>query len=269
MRSCRVAVLIAAVAAAACAREPGRGGPAGAALDWTMRDLQRSWSADSADTVRDVWVSLHYPEFTAAPGGRAAVDSLNRWVESRLVAAAATDSTPADLEALAARMIANYQELRRDIGGPAAAWFYENEVRVTWDSLGLVSLVSTADSYTGGAHGSAVRLHGVLDTRTGRRLALDDLFEPVARESLRALGEAAFRAARRLPPGAPLDREGFWFPSGRFALTPNFGIEPGGVVFHYNSYEIAPYAMGPTTLRLPWEPLAGLLRGPLEPLASR
>ena len=252
-----------ALAIAACARreEP----PPPPRLEWTMQELQRSWSADLPDTSREVWVSLHYPGFTSVPGDPAALDSLNGWVERTLVAASMTDSAPGDLESLAGQMVANYQEVRRRFGEPPAPWFYENEILVTWDTLGVVSMISSADSYTGGAHGAAIRIWGVLDANTGRRLALGDLIAASARDTLLRLGEAAFREARRLAPGVPLDQSGFWFEGGRFRLTSNFGLEEDGLVFHYNSHEVAPYAMGPTTIAIPWDAIAGYLRpdGPL------
>lgn len=254
-----------ALAVFACARREEASGPS--RLEWTMQDLQRSWSADSADTSREVWVSFHYPLFTASPGGPVAVDSLNAWVKQVLVASAQSDSTPGDLEALAGQMIANYQGVRRDFGTVSAPWFYENEVRVTWDSLGVISMISSADGYTGGAHGSAVRIWGVLDANTGRRLALGDLIAASARDTLERLGEAAFRGARRIPEGGALQRDGFWFENGRFRLAGNFGLDRDGLVFHYNSYEVAPYAMGPTTVVIPWDAVAGYLR-PDGPLAS-
>lgn len=264
-----VPLALALLAGFACARREEPPPPAG--LGWTMQDLQRSWSADQADTLPEVWISLHYPEFTDPAAPRAA-DSLNAWVEQALVAASQTDSTPGDLEALARQMIANYQSLRRDLpGSPVGSWYYENEVLVRWDSLGVLAMVSTADSYLGGAHGNAVRIHAVFDRATGRRLGFGDLFDPAEGAALTAAAEAAFREARRLPEDVRLDRAGFWFEDGRFRLTPNFGLEREGIVLNYNSYDIAPYAMGPTAVRLPWDSVAGLLRadGPLAPLRGR
>jgi len=257
---------------AACAGRPATR-PA-ARVVWTMHDLRRAWNADSADTAKDVWVSLYYPQFTAAPG-RAAVDSLNAWVESVLFAPAGSESA-ATLESLAADFIESYRRFKLDFPeSRLAGWFYENEIRVTWDSLGLVSMVSSADSYTGGAHGAQIRTWGVLDARSGRRLGIPDLVGPEHRDSLERLGEAAFRAMRGLAAEAPLDSLGFMFPGGRFGLNRNFGLDRDGLVFHFNPYEVGPYAIGPTEVRLDWDLVRPLLRGngPLaalrrEPLAA-
>src|SRR5262245_47438536 len=91
-----LAVALTAVLAFACARKAPA--PEPARLEWTMQDVQRSWSADTADTVRDVWVSLHYPQFTRVPGGAAVTDSLNRWVQLALLGMSQSDSAPGDIE---------------------------------------------------------------------------------------------------------------------------------------------------------------------------
>lgn len=263
-------ILLPVVAAGlfACGCAPRDEAPGPPVLAWTVRDVQRSWGSNPADTTRDVWVSFTLPEFSSAPGGPAAAESLNAWTEQALLAGSPGDSALGSPEDIAAQMIANYQSLRREVPGMRAPWFYENEVRVAWDSLATVAMVSSADRYTGGAHGSAVKRWGVLDTHTGRRLRVSDLIESGGLDSLSRLAEAAFRRTRGIAPEARLDHEGFWFHNGRFTLSPNFGLERGGLVFHYNPYDVAPYAMGPTTVVVRWDEAAPLLRadGPLAAL---
>ena len=44
-------------------------------------------------------------------------------------------------------------------------------------------------------------------------------------------------------------------------------IAEDGLIFHYNAYEVAPYALGSTQILLPWETIASLLR-PDGPVAA-
>ena len=264
------ALLALALALAACGRTPGGSGPP-ARTTWTMKDVQKSWQADPADTTKEVWVSFHYPEFTAAPGP-AAVDSLNEWVRVRLLRSAPGDTVPASLDAMAASLIEDYREFRtRNPESRLTGWFFEGEVAVTWDTLGVVSLNAVSDGYTGGAHGFSVRTLAMFDARNGRRLRVDDLIAPGSRDSLERLAEAAFRAARHLAPDTPLDEEGFRFEGGRFRLNGNAGIDREGLTFFYNEYEVAPHSMGTTEARIGWSDLRPLLRtdGPLASLARR
>ena len=79
-------------------------------------------------------------------------------------------------------------------------------------------------------------------------------------------GERAFRLARELKETDDLAVAGFFeSAAGRFALNENFAPTVDGLAFHYDAYEIAAYAAGPTDLLIPWEEIADLILadGPL------
>ena len=254
--------------ALSCGPSAGPAGPPTHAI-YQMQDVQKSWQADPADSTKEVWVSFHYPQFTAAPGA-AAVDSLNEWVRLRLLRSAPADTMPASLDALAASLIADYRTFReRNPSSRLVGWFFEGEIAVTWDSLGVVTLDAVSDGYTGGAHGFSARTLAMFDATTGRRLGIADLVRPDALEALAGLAESEFRGVRRLAPDAKLDQEGFWFEGGRFRLNDNAGLGAHGLTFYYNDYEIAPHSMGPTEVRIEWAELRPLLRadGPLGAFA--
>jgi hypothetical protein len=59
---------------------------------------------------------------------------------------------------------------------------------------------------------------------------------------------------------ADLKQAGFSFPGGNFALPENFGFASDGLIFYYNSYDIAPYYFGPTEVRIPYQEVRELLR---------
>ncbi len=86
-----------------------------------------------------------------------------------------------------------------------------------------------------------------------REVTLCTLFTEQSRKSITAIGEKIFREERGLSKDTGLGELGFWFDNGQFSLTDNFAILPQGILFHYNSYEIASYAMGETTILLPYE----------------
>jgi hypothetical protein len=49
------------------------------------------------------------------------------------------------------------------------------------------------------------------------------------------------------------------FENDQFFLPDNFAIVEEGITFFYNSYEIAPYAMGATELILRYDELKGIM----------
>ena len=47
---------------------------------------------------------------------------------------------------------------------------------------------------------------------------------------------------------------------GNFVLNDNIGMTEDKVIVHYNPYEIAPYAQGPTTIELDKNALGDILK---------
>ncbi|MBI3037952.1 DUF3298 domain-containing protein [bacterium] len=68
------------------------------------------------------------------------------------------------------------------------------------------------------------------------------------------------------PADAQVKDSGFTFPKNEFALNENFLVSKDGLLFFFNSYEIAPYALGPTQILLPWRYIKTLvkLKGPVD-----
>jgi hypothetical protein len=67
------------------------------------------------------------------------------------------------------------------------------------------------------------------------------------------IAESEFRKIKSIPENTATNKEWFW--NGLFYLPDNFAFTDAGLLFHYNSYEIAPYALGATELIIPYEKL--------------
>jgi hypothetical protein len=156
-------------------------------------------------------------------------------------------------------------------------WYYDEDIVSSFVSVKkflpgyktLLTLTKTTDTYTGGAHGNSVITSFVIDMAAIKRLTLDDLFGN--REELRRLLEAELHRQYRLPEEAPLSQAGFF--EDTLELPENFLITqnapdniPGAtgqdphISFLWNTYEIAPYVMGPVRVDLPLREMSGLLR---------
>lgn len=140
-------------------------------------------------------------------------------------------------------------------------WELNGVVAIPWRSpRQLITLRAVTYAFAGGPHSLGQEWYGVIDGRSGKRLALRDIFADSAGASV--IVERQFRRAKRLPPESSLARSGWWFREDQFELTPNVGLSAEGVVFHWNPYAIAPYAAGPTTLVVPYDSLqAALAKG--------
>jgi hypothetical protein len=121
----------------------------------------------------------------------------------------------------------------------------------------ILSLAVNHWAYTGGAHGITSDRHVGIDLRTGRRLALAELFAAGFEERLTALIKEELRRGKGLPTGASLEEAGFWEKD--IAPAENFFVDAEGVGFRYNPYDIAAYAAGSFSPVIPFAKLRDLL----------
>jgi hypothetical protein len=77
---------------------------------------------------------------------------------------------------------------------------------------------------------------------------------------LNNVAEKIFCKVKELKPEDNLEEAGFWFKGNKFSFNENFGIRNEGLVFYFNSYEIAPYAMGPTEIMIPYSEIKNLVK---------
>ena len=146
-------------------------------------------------------------------------------------------------------------------------YFLERTVEVTRADSGIVSLLYTEDTYSGGAHGYRGRYGRTFDAATGEPLTLADLAEDSdafladCADCLWELsrdGEHAAYAPDGYFPGYEeylpgLLRDGNWF------------FAENGLVVIANTYELAPYAAGCITFTLPYTWLGRYLKAEYMP----
>jgi hypothetical protein len=137
-------------------------------------------------------------------------------------------------------------------------WTEETHTEVILNRDVVFSTRKSTYRYTGGAHGLGTEKYTSYGT-DGYELMLEQIVYPEKITELTQLAEGVFRQHYGIAPHGHLEDAGFSFEHNRFALSHNFGLSENGLVFHYNPYEIAPYALGPTTLLLPYHEIKHLL----------
>jgi hypothetical protein len=264
----RLVALAAVLALAGCDGAPiaRHETAAPATLAFTSHAFADSTGDCGGDRRRCTWVTLRWVE---AHGG-AAADSLDAWTRARMFAGTGERGgrLEAAPESVATRFIAAFEVFHHDWPDAPASWFLERTVAVALDTLGVVTLAATDESFAGGAHGMHVARDASFTVADGRRLTLADLVVSARDSALAALGERVFRATRGIPPAQTLAQAGFFADAGgAFAFSDDVAITRDGVRFHWDPYAIAAYAWGPTTITLPWVDVAPFARrdGPLAP----
>lgn len=144
-------------------------------------------------------------------------------------------------------------------------WYREERMQVAGAAGDLVSVLSTVDTYTGGAHPNTFH-HSYL-LRAGRtgvvKLELADLFGRQSRWLVR-LSDLVLDGLRR--------QQATWVVDGQVARLNEddlsvFTLTAQGVTFHFSPYLMGPYVQGTFRVTLPFETLTDLAT-PDSPLAT-
>jgi hypothetical protein len=151
--------------------------------------------------------------------------------------------------------IKDYEEFSKTSGEKVEPWYYKSNVVVEVLTDTLISLAINEEYYTGGAHGGTGRYFTNINPLTGKKVSLSDVLKPGYEAALNMLGEKAFRKVKNLSDTSSLVANNFEFPDNTFKLNQNYGFTKEGIEFHFNSYEIAPYAAGPTGIIIGYEEL--------------
>ena len=123
------------------------------------------------------------------------------------------------------------------------------------------------NEYTGGAHGIYMSTFLNLDLKTLSPIRLDDLFEGDYKEALTDLLWKQLMADNNVSTRQELEDMGY-ATTGDLEPIENFYLDPTGITFYYNVYEIAPYVMGATKITLSYEDIAPLMNGKFIVLSS-
>lgn len=141
-----------------------------------------------------------------------------------------------------------YIEFKEDFPEVETKWFLDRQVKVLGQREGIVTLSFFESSYMGGAHSNEMTFYKNYLISTGRRVTLEEFYTSAERAQLTKIAETEFRKQKNLGAEDSLEEAGFWFDNGTFSLNDNFYLTEEGVTFFYNSYEIAAYSHGSTTI---------------------
>jgi len=154
----------------------------------------------------------------------------------------------------------NYRKANADLYQEGAAsfdWMKAKAVRIQYNEKQILSLEFYDHGYTGGAHGLSLSKFIVLSLNDGHKITLEEIFRPDFRNDLRDILNSQIRDQYDISKNTDLRDAGFWVE----ALDPsdNFYLNKDGIGFYYNQYEVAPFAMGPVDIFIPYHKLKRIM----------
>ncbi|MDR0375509.1 MAG: RsiV family protein [Treponema sp.] len=201
-------------------------------------------------------ISLNLLEFTENDGLR---DCMRRVLYEDSSPAIYADSLIAALEENYAATAGLWEEFNT---AASFNWEYRESVEAA-DGGRVAQIKRTRFAFTGGAHGNQTEEFFVFDKdgKTPNYVLLSDIILPDAQTALLRIIESRLRTDAGLSVEDPLSANGFFddaveMPSQVFIAGEG---APLGVGFHWNPYEIAPYARGYVETVVPYEAIQDML----------
>lgn len=193
--------------------------------------------------------NVEYPKITGMVTG-IVMEKINENIKSNIFDFAFISDKPESFESLIKELSQEYTDILKDIPDYKASWSMEINSDIIYQDTAFISVASTIYSYTGGAHPNTYQVYRSYDLKTGKAITLSDLLKIGFEEDLNESAEIEFRMLKEIPPSQALKSKDYFFENGTFQLNDNFAIINRSLIFYYNAFEIAPYAIGPTELEL-------------------
>lgn len=210
-----------------------------------------------SDSITCTYIKIDYPEFSDT-----AYAELNEVIHQKLNEAVSSyfseEAIGGSYEYMANLFIRDYNSFKIDFPDYGIGWYVRVFSEITYESQKILSFRIDAESFTGGAHPNSSSVFYVIDKRTRNTLSAPEIISDTAK--FKRILEAAFRKQKGIDEGQSFADKGFYLEEGDFLLSNNIGITEEHVIVHFNPYEIAPYALGATTLELNKSELESMLK---------
>ncbi|TVP50645.1 MAG: DUF3298 domain-containing protein [Mongoliibacter sp.] len=218
---------------------------------------QRSYEDKVCEESDCATVILNYPYFTDE---NTTASTLNEYVEQQLVMMIRYEDAVSQqtVKTASQNFFDTFLEFTQNTNFNQS-WEIDINARVTFQNDKILTISFDAYSSRGGAHPNTIRQYLNIDKYKAKLLKNSELIQNEG-EMLQS-AEKAFREYHEVEEGFSLEDDGRFFLKNdkEFSLPLAIGLEQDELVLYYNSYEIAPYAMGPTVLRFSKNDIKNLL----------
>jgi len=226
-------------------------------LVYHMQEVKKSYNGCTIERYECTYFLMRYPEIVKSPSAKLQ-EAVNAHVYEFLLHD--EDYKGENINDLMKNFFRKYESFKKDFPDSMENWFVEKNVTVIYKSDSIVSLAKSELAHTGGAHPYSFVHYTNFDVKTGKIISLSDILTENYIHPLNDIAEKKFRNDKHLRPDDNFENSGYWFKNNQFHINDNFTVTNSGLKFTYNSYEIAPYSMGPTELELSCEELMNILK---------
>ena len=209
------------------------------------------------DSTNCTYAKISYPYFTDS-----ADSYLNAIIQYEIIditSFSSSSDVPNDqVQSVTEQFVQEFKNFKQEFTEYDMGWFLEGQSEIINNSTSLLSIRSSVQVYSGGAHPNTNVQYLIFDKINKKRLQLTDIVADTM--ALKNVLEKNFRIERGIPENESLADAGFYIEDGDFYLTNNLGIDENSLFVYYNAYEIGPYSLGPTLLEISRNELKDILK---------
>lgn len=222
-----------------------------------INEVSVSYDNCLPDSMNCTYVHIEYPEFSDSTKA-----TLNEMIMEKLKINASSyfreEAIQGTIEHTAQTFIRDYEAFKIDFPEYKLGWYVQLYCEIIYESATIISFKIYSESFTGGAHPNSGTGFYIIDKSSLKALSIADVIADTTQ--FKKMLEEEFRHVKGIAKGQQFADKGYYLSDGDFLLNDNIGITDHSVIIHFNPYEIAPYALGATTLELDKSELAGVLQ---------
>lgn len=209
--------------------------------------------------------SVKYPKLVG--GNEAVISKINAQIEQMVkdqtfsMEDTLQTTKSGSIENLAKSFVKEFEDLAAENDDiPIMGWDYDGSGDTLLISPKVISIYYQVYSFTGGAHGNSTITYLNFNAQTGDLLKLTDMLSDTT--ALKKIAELKFEKTQKefaKDNGFEYDRASYFWEK-PFYLPANIAITKTGLLFMYNPYEAAAYALGPISFDLTWQELGTIAK---------
>lgn len=200
-------------------------------------------------------IEIVYPQFE---NNSSVASKINKSIESAIaknIAFFDDDTLNLSLKDAIKEFDNRFKTFKNDFQDTTADWVATVNSEVVYSSTEVITVAVDSYTFTGGAHGNSIITLLNFNPETGELYKNESLFK--INEEFKSLvkGYLSDEVNAKIID----DGENYFFGED-FKLPENIGFNDEGVIFLYNTYEIAAYAQGITEFTIPYSIIASYLK---------
>ncbi|MFC4723063.1 DUF3298 and DUF4163 domain-containing protein [Geojedonia litorea] len=200
-------------------------------------------------------IEIVYPQFE---NNSLVASKINKSIESAIaknIAFFDDDTLNLSLKNAIKEFDNRFKTFKNDFQDASAPWVATVNSEVVYSSTEVITIAVDSYTFTGGAHGNSVITLLNFNPENGELYTNENLFK--INENFKSLAKGYL--SNEVNTKTMEDGENYFFGKD-FKLSENIGFNDEGVIFLYNTYEIAAYAQGITEFTIPYKIIASYLK---------